>query len=105
MLASAAVAGLGMGMAYPLLSSEPFDLPAAPAATSTGALLAFAETAGTAWAALLGGGLYSVTHHGGLTPRAALVLVFAVLLLLTLAGTGTAGRRRRRSTITSPVGD
>lgn len=104
-LVSAAVAGLGMGLAYPLLSSEPFDLPAAPTATSTGALLAFAETAGTAWAALLGGGLYSVTHHAGLTPRAALVLVFAALLVLALAGAGAAAVRDRGSAVPSPVGD
>ena len=94
-LAAATVAGIGMGMAYPLLSSEPFDLPAAPAATSTGTLLAFAETAGAAWAALLGGGLYSVTHHAGVPAPTALTRVFAVLAVLTLLGFASAATRRR----------
>ena len=45
-----ALLGVGMGAAYPLLSSEPFDSQA-PAST-VGTLIAFAETAAAAWAAL-----------------------------------------------------
>ena len=91
---SAAVAGLGMGLAYPLLGSEPFDLPGAPPASMVGTLVAFAETAGTAWVVLLGGGLYSAVHNSGLAPLPALLIVFGVLGLVCLAAPIAAVLRR-----------
>lgn len=93
-VAAAGLAGWGMGLAYPLLSTEPFALSAS--ATTAGALVAFAETAGTAWAALLGGGLYSALHTAGWMPRPALALVYGMFAVIGAAGVVLAVRRSRR---------
>ena len=58
---------------------------------------AFAETAATAWAAMLAGGLYSALHAQGWTPVGALEVVFAVLAVIALAATVIAARRRHES--------
>ncbi|MFT4295791.1 MAG: hypothetical protein QM582_10310 [Micropruina sp.] len=93
-IAGAVLAGLGMGAAYPLLSSEPFDT-GAPAGT-VGTLIAFAETAATAWVALLAGGAYSALHGLGWAPALALQAVFGLLAVIAVAAfVSTAGRRRR----------
>lgn len=92
-VSAAGLAGWGMGLAYPLLSTEPFALSAS--ASTAGALIAFAETAGTAWAALLGGGLYSALHTAGWMPRPSLALVYSVFALTGVAGLLLALRRRR----------
>lgn len=89
--------GLGMGAAYPLLSSEPFET-GAPAST-VGTLIAFAETAAVAWVALLAGGMYSALHGLGWAPAPALVWVHAVLGLIALATVVTALRRRQRPSV------
>ncbi|HEX5856674.1 MAG TPA: MFS transporter [Microbacterium sp.] len=94
-IASAVLAGLGMGLSYPLLSSEPFTVSGGVPASTTGALVAFAETAGTAWAALVGGGLYSLAHASGLAARPSLFLVFLALGVVSMAAIVTAVRRRR----------
>jgi MFS family permease len=95
---AAGLAGLGMGLAYPLLSSEPFS-DAVPAVV-VGPLISFAEVAGTAWAVLVGGGLYSSLHASvsggaGLAPRAALLVVYAVLLVVAVAAVTVSATRRR----------
>ena len=92
-VASAVCAGLGMGLAYPLLSSEPFS--AGSSASTAGALIAFAETAGTAWAALVGGGLYSLAHVAGMSARSGLLVPFAALVAIALAAVGSVLLRRR----------
>jgi MFS family permease len=94
-VAGATLGGVGMGAAYPLLSSEPFSADR-PAAT-VGTLIAFAETAATAWAAMLAGGLYSALHGRGWTAVAALEVVFAVLAVIALSATVIAARRRHES--------
>jgi hypothetical protein len=93
-IASAVLAGLGMGLSYPLLSSEAFTVSPATPSTTTGSLVAFAETAGTAWAALLGGGLYSLAHGSGLAAPPSLFLVFVVLSLVAAAAVLAAVLRR-----------
>ena len=94
-IAGAIVAGVGMGAAYPLLSSEPFSDDAAP--VTVGTLIAFAETAATAWVALLAGGLYSALHGRGWQPNRALELVFALLAVLAATAVAiSAGRRTPR---------
>ena len=95
-IAGAALSGVGMGAAYPLLSSEPFESDAA--ASTVGTLIAFAETAATAWAALLAGGAYSVLHTQGWTPTQALIVVFAGLAAIGVAAVACAATRRGRST-------
>lgn len=101
-IACAALAGVGMGAAYPLLSSEPFDTDA-PAST-VGTLIAFAETAATAWVALLAGGSYSALHSSGWTPVAALTVIFGALIVVgACTAVLAATRRRRNSPPPSPV--
>jgi len=80
---AAVLAGTGMGWAYPLLSSEPFAADAA--ASTTGTLIAFAETAATAWAVLVAGGLFSRLEALGVPPWPALLVCFAGLAALGLA--------------------
>ena len=100
-IAGAVLGGVGMGAAYPLLSSEPFST-GRPAAT-VGTLIAFAETAATAWVAMLAGGLYSALHGQGWTPVGALQLVFVVLAGVALAATVLAAARRSRRARDDPA--
>lgn len=92
-IAGAVATGTGMGAAYPLLSSEPFTSGAAT--TTVGTLIAFAETAATAWSALAAGGTYSALHVGGWSTPAALIVTFAGLVLLGAATVVSAATRRR----------
>src|SRR5690606_41266383 len=52
-VAGGTIAGVGMGLAYQVLSSSLFDVPDSPRASTMGAASAFAETAGMAWVALV----------------------------------------------------
>ena len=92
-IAGSVLAGVGMGAAYPLLSSEPFAS-ATPAAT-VGTLIAFAEIAATAWATLLAGGLYSTLHGQGWPAASVLQLVFVVLAGIATAAAALAATRRK----------
>lgn len=93
LVAAAVAAGAGMGASYPLLASEPFT-PTAPT-TTVGPLVAFAETAGTAWVALYAGGSYSALRLRGLAAADALSVVYAALAAVALAAVLTAARRPR----------
>lgn len=64
-----AVAGIGMGLAYPVFAATPFDGVEAGRVPAVSAAVAFAQTAGTAVAGLLGSGFYSVT--AGVLPTSA----------------------------------
>lgn len=92
---AATVMGIGMGMAYPLLNSEPFSVAGEVSATEVGALTGFAESAALAWVAVYGGGAYAFAHRAGLGPRTALLAVFGVLTIF--AGLSIAAAARRRS--------
>jgi len=94
-IAGAIVAGVGMGAAYPLLSSESFT--GSTAASTVGTMVAFAEIAATAWVALFAGGVYSALHGLGRPPAQALRIVFALLSVTAVAAVVTAARRRRVS--------
>ncbi|MGN6126564.1 MAG: MFS transporter [Humibacter sp.] len=87
------VAGLGMGVAYPLVMSESFEGPAP--AHRVGPLVSFAETATAAWAAMVCGGLYSALHSSGAAPGTAVSWAFAILLPIAIVGVVVAFRRRR----------
>jgi len=93
-VAGAVMTGAGMGLAYPLLSAEPFSC--GTPATTVGALIAFAETAGTAWAVLLAGGLYSALHNAGWAPTPSLEAVFVLLACVGAAAIVAAVRRGGR---------
>lgn len=93
LIVAAGVAGLGMGWAYPLLSSEPFETDAP--ASDVGPLIAFGETAGTAWAVLLGGGALSQLHASGLDLRSASAVALAVIAVVALGAVAAAAFRRR----------
>lgn len=92
LIGAGAVAGLGMGWAYPLLSSEPFEADAP--ATDVGPLIAFGETAGTAWAVLLSGGILSQLHATGLPLRDSVTIALGVGLVVAIAAVGVAARRK-----------
>ena len=81
-----------MGWAYPLLSSEPFEADAP--ATDVGPLIAFGETAGTAWAVLLSGGILSQLHATGLPLRDSVTIALGVGLLVAIATVVVAARRK-----------
>jgi MFS family permease len=85
--------GIGMGLAYPVLNSEPFDL-GAPSST-VGALVLFTETAATAWVSIAGGGAYSSLHSSGVPPAAALTATFIGLVVVAAVGATVASRRVR----------
>lgn len=89
------VSGIGMGLGYPILNSEPFDV--GSSSQTVGALVLFAETAATAWISLVGGGAYSALHAAGWAPGAALNPIYAGLGIVAGAGTSIAACRRRRS--------
>ncbi|MDQ2697524.1 MAG: hypothetical protein M3Y46_01890 [Actinomycetota bacterium] len=93
LIVAGGVAGLGMGWAYPLLSSEPFETDAP--ATDVGPLIAFGETAGTAWAVLLTGGALSQLHATGLPLRDAAAVSLAIGVFVAVAGVVAATLRRR----------
>lgn len=97
LVGSSVIAGLGMGLAYPLLSAAPFDVTPADGVTSVGPQIAFAETAGTAWVALLGGGVYSVAATGGATPAHSVLLAYAAVGLVAVVAVVLVARRRLAS--------
>lgn len=90
---TAGVAGLGMGIAYPLAMSEAFEGP--DPAMRVGPLVSFAETASTAWIAMICGGLYSALHGFGTTPGIATGTAYAVVIPVAVAGVLLAALRRR----------
>ncbi len=87
-----AVAGAGMGLAYPRLMSQAFDALPVGAAAGVAAAVGFAEVAGTAVGSLLGGGFYSL---GESVDIAAGPSMSAALALLT----GAAALAWRRSAV------
>jgi MFS family permease len=103
LIVSSAVAGLGMGWAYPLLSSEPFESPAP--ANDVGPLIAFGETAGTAWAVLLGGGALSQLHATGLALRDSAALALALVAAVAVGAVVIAATRGRSVEPAAASGD
>jgi MFS family permease len=104
-----AVGGVGMGIAYPRLTSDPFDDLPAEQVTAVGTALAFAELAGGAVGALLGGGLYSLTVAAGASALNGLVAGFVLLAAAALTGAavrqfGGASRLRRSATSSAASG-
>ncbi|MDM7830231.1 MFS transporter [Cellulomonas edaphi] len=90
---AAVTAGVGMGLAYPLLSAAPFDVTAPERVTAVGPQIAFAETAGTAWSALLCGGIYSLAAAGH-APHRAVLLAYVTAAALAVVAVVAVARRR-----------
>jgi MFS family permease len=104
-----AIGGVGMGIAYPRLTSDPFDELPPEQVTAVGTALAFAELAGGAVGALLGGGLYSLAAAAGAPASSGLVAGFVLLAAAALVGAasrqfGAASRLRRTATSRSTSG-
>lgn len=74
-----AMAGAGMGLAYPRLTSQAFDGLPVGAAAGVAAAVGFAEVAGTAVGALLGGGLYSLGESVGIGAAPSMAAALALL--------------------------
>ncbi|MDQ3717013.1 MAG: MFS transporter [Actinomycetota bacterium] len=90
-----AVAGIGMGMAYPRLSAEAFDELPSDNVSRVATAVGFAEVAGTAVGSLLGGGVYSLA--GSVDAGASISISTAFVLLALAAGAaGLACARRGR---------
>lgn len=96
-----AVAGLGMGLAYPRVYAAPLEgsNPDDVAAIATG--VEFAELTGTALGTLAGGGLYSLANELGISAGTAIGGAFAMLAALAaltvLGQFGGASRARSAS--------
>lgn len=95
-VAGGTIAGVGMGLAYPVLSSSLFDVPDSPRASTIGAASAFAETAGMAWAALVAGGIFSAAHLAGVEARPALGAALGPLVLVAAVAVVLSARRKGR---------
>jgi MFS family permease len=80
------LAGLGMGLAYPLLSARPFDDLAADRVPRVAAGISLAEMVGTVLGAVAGGGTYSLVTASGGSARGATAAAFAALVVVS-AGT------------------
>jgi predicted MFS family arabinose efflux permease len=74
-----ALAGVGMGLAYPRMFSAAFDDLPPDLVTPAASAVAFAETAGTAVGSLAGGGLYSLASTAGVAADRSLTWAFALL--------------------------
>jgi hypothetical protein len=103
-----AIGGTGMGIAYPRLTSDPFDDLPGSQVTAVATALTFAELGGSGVGALLGGGLYSLSIAAGASAATGIVTGFVVLAAAALGGAaarqfGGASRSRRAaaSSVTS----
>lgn len=99
-LGAFAIAGIGMGLAYPRLSAAAFDELPAEDASRVATAVGFAEVAGTSVGSLLGAGVYSLAGPFEIGPSSSIGGAFA---LLSVAA-GVAGvlytRRLRHGTST-----
>ncbi len=94
------VVGLGMGLAYPRLSSGAFDEAPPELVGSLATAVAFAEIAGTALGSVLGGGLYSMADSAGAGPAAAIGIGFGVAAAVGAATWAVWSARTRESSRT-----
>jgi MFS family permease len=78
------VGGLGMGLAYPRLSSRSFDGMAPAQVPAVATALAFAETTAAVMGSLLGAGVYSLASSAGAPDRAAIGIAFGLAALTAL---------------------
>jgi MFS family permease len=100
-VAAWAIGGLGMGLCYPRFCSAPLDDLAPEQVAPVATAVEFAELAGTALGALVGGGVYSLADGLGVTAPTAIATGFG--LLAGLAVLAVALARRARSPLSSVV--
>jgi MFS family permease len=79
-----AVAGVGIGLAYPRLSSRAFDDLAPERVAPVATAVAFAETTAVVIGSLLGAGVYSLATSAGAHDRPAIGTAFGVASLIAL---------------------
>jgi hypothetical protein len=79
-----AVGGLGMGLAYPWLSSRSFDGLAPAQVPPVATAVAFVETTAAVMGSLLGAGVYSLAGSAGAPDRAAIGIAFGLASLTAL---------------------
>jgi MFS family permease len=87
-----AIAGIGMGLAYPIVTSRPLDDLAATSVAAVATGVAFAETAGAALGTLLGGGTFSSGTALGFAPSQVIPFAFGLLVVASIVATALTAR-------------
>ena len=96
LIAGWCLAGVGMGFAYPRLTSRAFENLATARTPIVASAVAFAEFGGSALGSMLGGGMYSVSPAFEAPHQFAFTVAFAVLTALA-AGTIAVARSTYRN--------
>ena len=95
LVAAWSLAGLGMGVAYPRISSQAMDDLATERVPAAATAVAFAETSGTAVGSLLGGGTYSLASAHAVAPGTSIGWAYLLLTGAGVAALLVCVRRRR----------
>jgi MFS family permease len=95
LVGASAVAGAGIGLAYPRLSSAAIDGLAPERVAPVATAVAFAETTAVVVGSLLGAGLYSLATTAGLGERTTIGLAFALAALLAAGALAPRPARER----------
>lgn len=91
------VAGIGMGFAYARISSTAVADLAPDRLFPVATAVEFAETSGTALAAFVGGGTYSLARSMSADPTASLGWAFALLIAAAVTGLVVAAQKGSRT--------
>ncbi|HEY8452104.1 MAG: hypothetical protein FWJ70_03060 [Micromonosporaceae bacterium] len=95
LVAAWSLAGLGMGVTYPRISSQAMDDLAPERVPAVATAVAFAETSGTAVGSLLGGGTYSLASTHAVAPTTSIGWAYLLLTGAAAAALLVCVRRRR----------
>lgn len=93
-----AVAGTGMGVAYPRISSAAMDHLPPDRIYPVASAVTFSEAAGTAVGSFIGGQAYSLAHAAELPAHVGIAWAYLILSLISAATLTTAVRSRAQST-------
>jgi MFS family permease len=96
------LAGIGIGLAFPVMAASGFDGEGGGDSIGIGAALAFAETTAIAFSGLLGAGFYSLTADS-LRPSAGIGIGFALVAVVGVVALVGALTRRADAPGASPI--
>jgi predicted MFS family arabinose efflux permease len=86
-----------MGLAYPRISSAAMDHLPPDRTYPVASAVEFAEAAGTAVGAFIGGQTYSLAHKAGLPAHVGIAWAYVILTFLAAATLTMAARSRRQA--------